>query len=96
MWLRSVAYDYDFRVYPVGDSVFVRREKVDTGVVDTVDTSTVRGTVAKVTWADVIKKTPTVVTAGMCGGDQSRDSSKHRKPVLRSLSQNNPVNRIKV
>ena len=80
----------------VGDSVFVRREKVTTGVVDTVDTSTVRGTVAKLTWADVVKKAPKVATAGMCGGDQSQDSGKHRKPVLRSLSQNNPVNRIKV
>ena len=76
--------------------MFVRREKAATGVVNTVGASTVSGTVKKLTWADVVKKAPRVVAAGMCGGNQSQDSSKHRKPVLKSLSQNNPVNRIKV
>jgi oligoribonuclease (3'-5' exoribonuclease) len=79
----------------VGDSVFVHHENVGTEVVDTVNASTVRSAVAKVKWADVVKRPPSATAAAMCGG-QGPDLHQHRKFVFRSLSQNNPVNRIKV
>jgi hypothetical protein len=77
---------------------------VATSNVATVDVSTVPNTVAKVTWADVAKTAAaaTKTTSGnvTCGGGPSAFRHQilrnHRKPVLRSLSQNNPVNRIKV
>jgi hypothetical protein len=82
----------------------VLREGNATGVVDTGKTSTVHNTVGKVPWAGIVKKVPAAdATASKIttyGGDQSasrhRKSSIHRTFVLRSLSQNNPVNASKV
>ena len=88
----------------VGDSVTVHRENHATGVVDTGSPSTVRDTVARVTWADVAKKEPTAAATASaiatCGYGQNvsrhRNLRNHRTFVLSSLSQNNPVNASKV
>ena len=82
----------------------VLREGNATGVVDTGKTSTVHNTVGKVTWADIAKKAPaagvSASTIATCGGSQSasrhQNLRNHRTFVLRSLSQNNPVNASKV
>jgi hypothetical protein len=84
--------------------VTVYHENDATGVVDTGNSGTVLNTVAKVTWVEVVKKTPAAATTASViatsGGGQSASRplilQHHRKPVLRSLSQNNPVIRIKV
>ena len=88
----------------VGDSVTVHHENNATGIVDTGNSGTVPDTVAKVTWVDVVKKTPAAATTtsviATSGGGQNASRplflQQHRKPVLRSLSQNNPVNASKV
>ena len=93
-----------YSVVLVGDSVTVHRDNEVTGVVDTGKPSTVPGTVAKVTWADIAKKAPaagvSASTIATCGGSQSasrhQNLRNHRTFVLRSLSQNNPVNASKV
>ena len=79
----------------VGGSVSVHHENDATGVLDTVSTGTAHCTANnKVTWADV-QQQPSTTAASMCGGG-GHDLQKQRKSVLRSFSQNNPVNSIKV
>ena len=87
----------------VGDIPVVNHEPeatvaVDTGVLDTVSNGTVHSTVPKVTCADVARKRPPPAAA-VCGRDLSnsrgQDTPRRNKLVLRSLSRNNPVIKVK-
>jgi hypothetical protein len=70
---------------------------VDTGaLVNTVSDGTVHSAAAKVTWADVARKSTVAATCGH-GSSKSRgqDSPRRNEFVLRSLSRNNPVIKVK-
>ena len=69
---------------------------LDTVVVDTVVDSTVHGAAPKVTWAEVVRKPSSAATSGgaVCKS-RGQDLSNRSKFVLRSLSRNNPVIRVK-
>jgi hypothetical protein len=80
----------------VGEERSDHQETKATGTDGTENNDTVSADAPSVTWADVVKRTAPPPKGSMVNKLNGQDTTKRNRIVSRSLSRNNPVNRIKV